>query len=158
MDEYPNIHITEAAPDDAPLVYAIMQAAFAEYLGVLNPPSGVHDETLEDTAKAIREGGAILAWLADKAVGSARYLCHQDYFYVGRVSVLPGYRGHGVASAMMNYLEGVARANNYPMIELTVRMVLESNINLYKRLGYEIIEVFEHPKGGSMVVNMSKQL
>lgn len=158
MDEYPALRITEATLDDAPLVYEIMQAAFAEYLGVLQPPSGVHDETLEDVKQAMQQGGAILAWLDDQAVGSARYVCYEDYFYIGRVSVLPGYRGHGVASAMMTYLEASARERGYRRLEIGVRMVLESNVNLYRRLGYEITSTFEHPKGGGTVLTMTKTL
>ena len=50
MDEHqPVIQITNATEEDAPLVYEIMQAAFAEYRGVLNPPSGVYAETVEKT-------------------------------------------------------------------------------------------------------------
>ncbi len=158
MDEYPDLRVTDAAPEDAPLVYDIMQVAFAEYLGVLYPPSGVHDETVEDVVDAFKDGGAILAWLGNQAVGSARYTFHDDYFYIGRVSVLPGYRGHGVASAMMNHLEAIARARGYKCLEIGVRMVLESNVNLYKRLGYEVTDRFEHPKGGGIVLTMSKKL
>lgn len=67
------IRITNATLDDAPLVYDIMQRAFAEYFGVLEPPSGVHVETLDDVIVALDQGGAILAWIGSEAVGSARY-------------------------------------------------------------------------------------
>src|SRR3954471_22403588 len=101
------IRITLATPDDAPLVYQIMQAAFAEYVGVLQPPSGGDLETVDDVCRAIEEGGAVLAWLddravgVDKAAGSARYAFHDEGHtcYVGRVSVLPQARGNGIASA-----------------------------------------------------------
>ncbi|MFN8449742.1 MAG: GNAT family N-acetyltransferase [Anaerolineae bacterium] len=152
------IHITNAAIDEAPLVYDIMQRAFAEYLGVLDPPSGVHSESLDDVIVALDQGGAILAWIGSEAVGSARYAFREDSCYIGRVSVLPQYRGQGIASAMMEYIEGIARAHGSSYLEIGVRMVLESNINLYKRLGYTITEMFEHPKGGGMVGTMVKPL
>lgn len=153
-----SIRITEATLEDAPLVYDIMQRAFAEYLGVLDPPSGVHAETLDDVIVALDQGGAILAWVGTDAAGSARYAWHEDFCYIGRVSVLPEYRGQGIASAMMQYIEELAREHGSEYIEIGVRMVLENNINLYKRIGYSVVGVFEHPKGGGMVGTMVKTL
>jgi ribosomal protein S18 acetylase RimI-like enzyme len=152
------LQITSASVEDAPLVFDIMQQAFAEYLGVLDPPSGVHAETVDDVIHALSEGGAVLAWIGDKPVGTARYAFHQESCYVGRVSVLPAYRGQGIASAMMERIEAIARAHGSAYLEIGVRMVLESNIHLYERLGYAVTEVFEHPKGGGMVATMVKRL
>lgn len=157
------IRITSATLDEAPLVYDIMQEAFAQYLGVLEPPSGVHTETLEQAIEAIKEGGAVLAWLTEadgreKAVGSARYAFHDTECYVGRVSVLPDYRGMGIASAMLNFIEEIARKHGSAYLEISVRTVLESNIRLYERHGYHIDSVFDHPKGGGTVTNMVKHL
>jgi len=152
------VRLRIASADDAPLVYQIMQAAFEEYRGVLNPPSGVHAETVDDVIRAMQEGGAVLAWLGDQAVGSARYAFHGKSCYIGRVSVLPQARGQGIASAMMTYIEGIAREHGCTWMEIAVREVLESNVRLYERLGYRVTEVYEHPSGGSMVVTMVKTL
>jgi ribosomal protein S18 acetylase RimI-like enzyme len=157
------IRTADATLEQAPLVYDIMQKAFAEYIGVLVPPSGVHEETLEQAIASIQEGGAVLAWLSEPdgsetAVGSARYAFHNDSCYVGRVSVLPEYRGQGIASMMLNHIEPIARAHGSAYLEIGVRMVLESNIRLYERHGYHIDSVFEHPKGGGMVATMVKPL
>lgn len=152
------IRITNATLDDAPRVYDIMQQAFAEYLGVLDPPSGAHAETLDDVIVALDQGGAILAWLGSEAVGSARYAWRDDACYIGRVSVLTPYRGQGIASAMMLYIEELAREHGSSRVEISVRMVLESNINLYKRIGYSIVDMYPHPKGGGMIGTMVKPL
>jgi ribosomal protein S18 acetylase RimI-like enzyme len=154
------IEITTATPDDAPLVYQIMKAAFAEYIGVLQPPSGVDLETVNDVVCAMREGGAVLAWMGEKAVGSARFAFHDEGHtcYVGRVSVLPEARGHGIASAMVTYIEGIARDEGCVAMEIMVRMILESNVHLYERIGYQIDEIFEHPQGGAWVAKMVKPL
>ncbi|MEO8395941.1 MAG: GNAT family N-acetyltransferase [Chloroflexota bacterium] len=154
------IEITPATVEEVPLVYQIMQAAFAEYVGVLVPPSSVEYETLEDARRTIEEGGAVLARLDGKAVGSARYNFHDEghICYVGRVSVLPEARGKGIASAMVTFIEGIARQEGCESMEILVRMILESNVHLYERIGYHIDETFEHPKGGSMVARMMKTL
>ena len=148
------IEITPATPDDAPQVYQIMQAAFAEYIGVLVPPSTVQAETVDDTRRAIEQGGAVLAWFDGKAVGSARYAFHDEGHtcYIGRVSVLPGYRGHGIASSMVTYIEGIAREKGSEEMEIVVRMILETNVHLYERLGYHIESTWEHPKGGGALI------
>jgi ribosomal protein S18 acetylase RimI-like enzyme len=154
------IEITPATPEEVPLVYNIMQAAFAEYVGVLEPPSSVEYETLEDARRTIEEGGAILARLDGKAVGSARYLFHDEGHtcYVGRVSVLPEARGHGIASTMVTYIEGIARKKGCESMEIMVRMNLESNLHLYEHIGYVIAETFVHPKGSAYVAKMIKPL
>lgn len=154
------IEITPAAPEDVPLVYQIMQAAFAEYIGVLVPPSSVEYETLDDARRTIAEGGAVLAHLDGNAVGSARYSFHDEghICYVGRVSVLPEARGKGIASAMVTYIEGIAREQGCESMEIMVRLVLESNVHLYERIGYHIANTFEHPKGGGLVATMVKPL
>lgn len=62
------MHITIAGEDDLPLVRRIMREAFAEYAGMLDPPSGSLSETLEDVRKAVAAGGAIVAWVGDNLV------------------------------------------------------------------------------------------
>ncbi|HVU14545.1 MAG TPA: GNAT family N-acetyltransferase [Phototrophicaceae bacterium] len=153
------LKITEASEADAPLIYEIMETAFAEYRDVLKPTPSVYAETIDDVIAAMRKGGAVIAWLDDQPVGSARYEFHEDACcYIGRVSVLPQYRGQGAASAMMEQIESLARWHGSSCLEIKVRMVLESNVHLYQRLGYEITETFEHPKGGGLVGTMVKRL
>ena len=159
MNADTDLRITQAALDDAPLVYRIMQDAFAEYHGVLTPPPGVYTETVEDVINAMKAGGAVIAWVGDDAAGSARYaFLDNGHCYVGRVSVLPAYRGHGVASAMMLYIEPIARDHKCKAMEVTVRAVLENNIHLYQHIGYAVTETYEHPKGGGMIATMVKPL
>jgi ribosomal protein S18 acetylase RimI-like enzyme len=116
-----------------------MQTAFAEYIGKLNPASPCHTETVGDVAEAIQHGGAVLAWADGVAVGSARYASNKGDFYVGRVSVLPDYRGLGIASAMMHHLETLAQEHGYTEMQLCSRLNLPKNIALYERMGYTIV-------------------
>src|SRR5262245_22310721 len=126
------LQITPATPDQAVLVHRIMQEAFAEYVGVLHPPSGTHAETVDDVVRAMSSGGAILAWEDGKAVGSARYSRKPDFLYVGRVAVLPASRGKGIARAIMAYLEAQARQEGFDRVELGVRMALPQNLAFYQ--------------------------
>jgi ribosomal protein S18 acetylase RimI-like enzyme len=150
--------VTQATPEQASLVYDIMLEAFEEYRGKLDPPSGVFAETIDSVLHVMSEGGALLARENDVAVGSMRFIFKPDHLYVGRVSVLPSHRGHGIATAMMREVEPIACAHGYNTIRLGARLVLQSNIIFYERLGYRVIETRMHEKGGSMVVEMLKEL
>ena len=153
----PAIRVVQARPDDAALVHRIMRAAFAEYLGVLDPPSGSNDETVEDVRRAIASGGALLAWDGDVAVGSARYEPREDVLYVGRVSVLPEYRRKGVASALMQHAELIARQRGLSAVEVGVRASLPSNVGLYQQLGFVLTRVDPHPRGPDQSICMVKR-
>ncbi len=153
------ITLTDATEDQASIVHHIMHEAFAEYLGVLEPPSGAHVETVADVIEEMQRGGAVLAWLDGEAIGSGRWRVEPEgYLYIGRVSVLPAFRGRGAARAMLNYMEAIARQRGIPRLRLGVRMLLPQNIDLYRKLGYEIAEIIKHPKGDTEVVFMEKQL
>lgn len=139
--------VTLATSDDAPLVHRIMLAAFEEYRGVLEPPSSTHQETVEDVRRAFDTGGAVLAWVDDEAVGSARFQPRSDHLYVGRVSTLPDWRGRGIASALMTFLAGHARTLALPEVRVEVRLSLPSNVALYRRLGFHTVSEQPHPRG-----------
>ena len=136
-----------------------MQAAFEELRPVLQPPSGAHAESVADVERAMAEGGAVLAWDDDQPVGSARYAVYPEHVYVGRVAVLPTHRRRGVATAMMRFLEGLARQAGRHSVEIAARASLPSNVRLYEALGYEVVRVEPHPRGPEMsVVHMRKWL
>lgn len=154
------LRIVLAKPEEAPLVYRIMQEAFAEYVSTLEPPSSANRETLADVEQAMTKGGAILAWEGEVLVGSARFEQRLDYLYAGRVSVLPAHRGKGIASAMMKYLEEVARSKELMKIQVGVRMSLPDNVALYQGLSFEIVSTEAHPKStnGEMTATLVKEL
>jgi 8-oxo-dGTP pyrophosphatase MutT (NUDIX family)/predicted GNAT family N-acyltransferase len=151
--------LTLAMLDEAHIVHQIMRDAFAEYEGVLQPSSGANKETVTDVQQAMVEGGALLAWLGDIAVGAARFRLDPDeMLYVGRVAVLPAYRKHGVGRALMLHMEAVARQHQRTKIHVGVRMALPQNITFYQHLGYEIVLIEPHPRGFDQVATMVKDL
>jgi ribosomal protein S18 acetylase RimI-like enzyme len=135
-----------------------MHTAFEEYRATLQPPSGAHDETVADVERAMTQGGAVLAWDGDEPVGSARFILYPDHVYVGRVSVLPTYRRRGIATAMMRFLEDVARQAGRAEVQIAARASLPSNVRLYEALGYELIGLEPHPRGPDMTTHMRKRV
>lgn len=148
------LRIVPAGVADAALVHRIMQAAFAEYRGVLDPPSGVLDESVADVARAIEQGGALLAWDGDTPVGATRYEPRPDCLYVGRVAVLPEHRRTGIATALMRRMIDVARGLGLPAIRVGVRDSLPSHVRLYESFGFVVDLVEQHPRGADKTVRM----
>lgn len=57
-------------------------------------------------------------------------------YYVGYVCVDVGYRGMGLATAMMEFAENLARSRKVSYIELTSGNYRHVAHNLYRKLGY----------------------
>ena len=55
----------EAAGPDVAAILELLQAAFAEYEGFLDPPSGAHDETVDTVGRRLSRGGALMAIVAE---------------------------------------------------------------------------------------------
>jgi ribosomal protein S18 acetylase RimI-like enzyme len=142
-----DVRFTQATREDAARVHGITQAAYAEYRGVLDPPSGVDQECVADVERALDEGGAVFAWIDDMAVGAVRVQQTADHLHVERLAVIPTARGQGIARMLLVYLEDIARQSHLPEVHLEVRLSLPRNIELYRRLGYHVLSVHPYPEG-----------
>lgn len=154
-----HIDMRLAGLDEMYLVHAIMREAFEEYRGVLTPPSGALRESVEDIVKKISSGGgAVLAEIEGVAVGSAQFTAHEDHIWIGRVSVLPSYRGKGIGQQLMKYIEEYAKQQGFNEAMLGVRLSLPSNITFYQKLQYEIVEKKAYPSDVDFWYVMRKML
>jgi GNAT superfamily N-acetyltransferase len=112
-----HVRFTCATRKDAVLVHHITQAAYAEYRGVLEPPSGVNRKGVVDVERALNEGGAVLAWIGDTAVGTVRYHHATDHLAVERLAVIHTARGQGIARMLLAWLEELARQSQLLIID-----------------------------------------
>jgi ribosomal protein S18 acetylase RimI-like enzyme len=142
-----HVRFAVATREDAARVHGITQAAYAEYRGVLDPPSGVDRETLMDAERALDDSGAVLAWIGDTAVGAVRFQHAADHLAVERLAVIPTARGQGIARMLLAYLEDLARQSHLPEVRLGVRLSLPRNMELYQGLGYQMRSVHPYPEG-----------
>ncbi|MFC0213954.1 GNAT family N-acetyltransferase [Paenibacillus chartarius] len=151
--------IREANDAELELVRAIMAEAFSEYKDKLVPPSGALSETTEAIRRKIAgRGGAILVWKESEAVGSAQYYFEDAYLYIGRISVLPAWRGQGIGKAIVSYLEELARSKDVYEVRLGVRLSIPDNVTYYTKLNYSPIEEHEYPGKTDRWYIMSKSL
>lgn len=145
-------------PERAADVRELMLAAFREYDGVLTVPSSAMTESVDETAGHIALGGAVLATVNGRLVGSGRFELRKDHVYIGRLSVLPEFRGRGIGALMMTALEQRGAALGAPEARIGVRTLLPKNIQLYERLGYAVTDTYKHPRGEEIIVDMAKRL
>jgi GNAT superfamily N-acetyltransferase len=81
------------------------------------------------------------------------------HLHVGRVAVVPAWRGRGVATALMGWFEEFAASRGLSEIRLAVRLTLPRNEVFYHRLGYRPTGRLETREGfGPIALWMSKRL
>ncbi|MGH2344727.1 MAG: GNAT family N-acetyltransferase [Chloroflexota bacterium] len=141
------ILIRAAASDEARAILRLTQAAFAMHGDVLDPPSSVFHETVDDVRQAMHEGTVIVAYRDGVLLGAARVrpLLEQQALYCGRLAVDPRAQGSGVGSDLMNAVERRAADEGYAAVVLGVRVQLEGNRRFFAKRGYTLIGEHSHP-------------
>jgi GNAT superfamily N-acetyltransferase len=144
VNEAGTITLREAGSEDAHVLLRLMRAAFEEYEGMLDPPSGAHQETIDTVGRRLARGAAVLASVADEPVGFAFYELDDGLLYFGRLSVLPEWRSKGIGGALLDYVERVARETGAAGVRLGVRLQLPHLIARYERRGYRTTKQMTH--------------
>lgn len=139
------ITLGDALETDVPEIVSIMHRAFQEYDGVLDPPSGVHNESAESVRSKMQTGHWLLARQDGMTVGCVWYEKRGGFIYIGRLSVPPEFRGRGIANQLLDAVEARARAVGVLSLQLGVRIVLTRMRQAYERRGYHIIRYETHP-------------
>ena len=140
-----NVMLRDALVSDAGAILEIMVVAFEQYRDKLNPPSSVFRETPESVSAKLATGGGFVALVGDTMSGCVLYEPKTDYLYLGRLAVLPEYRGQGIARLLVTSVENHAQALNLPRIQLGVRVALTDNQEFFAGLGYRIVSYERHP-------------
>ncbi|HEU4327204.1 MAG TPA: GNAT family N-acetyltransferase [Roseiflexaceae bacterium] len=159
MDTLTAPTVREATEADYPAALAVMQAAFAEFDGQLDPPSGVHGETVASLRQRIGAGGLLLAELDGQLVGMVLYRPEEGQLYMGRLSVLPAFRRRGIGNLLIEAVERRARELGLALVGLSVRIALPGQRASYERQGYRVVSAHAHPGYDQPTfVNMQKTL
>jgi ribosomal protein S18 acetylase RimI-like enzyme len=71
-----------------------------------------------------------------------------DEFYISNLAVLPGFRGHGVGKALMDYAETLALQAGLGKCSLIVTYGHQPARCLYEKLGYQTVRQYDilHPQ------------
>jgi predicted N-acetyltransferase YhbS len=136
--------IREITEPDVPWIVDVIQAAFEEYRGRLDPPSSAHHKTADIVRRELADGGAFVACDTQAIVGCVFYHLYPDHLYLDRLAVLPSFRHQGIARALIQAVETRARQAGLGEVRLSVRLMLESNLAYYERLGYRFLSYGTH--------------
>jgi predicted N-acetyltransferase YhbS len=131
--------IREASAEEPPAILAVMQVAYTEYQGVLDPPSGVHRETLRSLREQLAASHILAARVENALVGCVLYRAESDHLCLGRLAVRPEFRNRGLGAALVNFVEDRARELSVHRVRLGVRFVLRDLRSWYERLGYAVV-------------------
>src|SRR5262249_32844492 len=139
------VELREATSTDIPTLLRLVQTAFAEYEGQLDPPSGAHQETEESLRNALHLGSAGLASFNGEIAGCVFYSPKDGHVYIGRLSVLPAFRRFGVGKSLMTFVEHRAADLGFQRVQIGVRIALPHLHAYYKSLGYARVRDETHP-------------
>ena len=129
---------------DAGAVAKVVRSAFAAQSRATQPPSSALRETGETVADKIAAGGGFGVFDGGRVVAVALWQVDGDALVIGRVSVLPAWRGRGLSARLIASCEQRARALSLKKTRLRVRLALPENERLFRRLGYARANVEAH--------------
>ena len=121
----------------------LIQSAFADMDGRIDPPSSMYRLTPESISAQAR---ANEVW----AIGSPPVACvfltpKSGALYIGKLAVAANHRGKGLARALIDTAEARARALVLPALELETRVELVENHTTFKAMGFVETGRSAHP-------------
>ncbi len=132
-------------PDDPRLrdVLALIQGAFRDHDGRIDPPSSMHRLTLADLSEATRRGEI---WaLGHPPRASVILTPVADALNLSKLAVAADARGQGLARVLVDHAATRARALGFAALELQTRVELIENHTAFQRLGFVRIGEVCHP-------------
>jgi GNAT superfamily N-acetyltransferase len=138
----------EMAPEgfsDWSALLALLRESFAYMQGRIDPPSSLDGMgEAELRAKAARER-LLLARDGPRLLGCAFADLREDCVWIGKLAVAASARRQGIASALIDAAEALARAHGRPYLELQTRIELLENQATFAALGFERVALSAHP-------------
>lgn len=124
-----------AAPADAALVAAITDAAYAKWVPVIGrkpkPMTADHE-------RSIRDHMIELAILDGRVVGLIELIPGADHLLLENIAIDPAAQGQGIGRRLMQRVERHAIERRLPEVRLYTNKAFATNLDFYRRLGYEI--------------------
>jgi GNAT superfamily N-acetyltransferase len=140
-----------ATAADLASIVAVVQAAYAIYLGRMDKPPAPLGQ---DYAAAARAGHI---WVAgDPVTGLISLIPGRDSLLVGNVAVHPSAQGTGLGRALLDFAEQHARRLGLGRLTLYTNEVMTENYAIYTHLGYR--EVDRRAEDGYRRVYLEKLL
>ena len=141
---------------DANLIHAIMQQAYAEYRHDASPSSALA-ETVASITQELSTGTRAFVWQPDElAIAMVKTQWLPDTLYFSRLSVIPSARHQGHARSLLAALAIQAQLAQLSHLECKVRAEISRNVALYQGLGFVCVaQETIHKKDGTEVPTLS---
>ncbi len=122
----------------------VIQVAFAEHDGSVDPPSSMHRLTLTDLEAPGKE-----VWSLGPEPRAVVVLTPQSgALYLGKLAVLPEYRGHGLSRILVEHAAKRAMQLGLSYLVLETRIELIDNHAAFAKMGFVKITETAHPGYG----------
>ena len=79
--------------------------------------------------------------LNDKIIGTVALINQQDFFELSKMAISPKHQGLKIGQQLMDYCIDFAKQQNWKSITLYSHRKLVPAINLYKKIGFEEVEL-----------------
>jgi tRNA threonylcarbamoyladenosine biosynthesis protein TsaE len=130
-----DLHVTEAGPEQAADVVAVIHAAFGARPN-LDPPSTALHESERSVREALERHGGLLVTVDGQPAGALLFAPAEGSLRLRRVSVDPAQQQRGVASALVGCAEEVASERGFCAVTLGARAELPATQRFWLRRGY----------------------
>ena len=128
---------------DAEAVALLIRGAFASIDPPLQPAPSALRETVETIAVAIGKGG-MAAVAEGRVVGAVLWEPRDGGLYFGRLAVDGAWRRLGVAQALVEAVEMLAREAGFSRVHAAVRLALAGNRAFFASLGFVETKLHAH--------------
>jgi len=126
--------IRPARPEEAPLLAALVERAYAPWVPVIGRRPGPMDD---DYAARIAAGEAQVLESEDGSIaGIAVIERHPDHLMLDNVAVEPARAGSGDGRRLLDFVEAEARRLGVAEVRLYTHALMARNVALYGRRGY----------------------
>ena len=140
------IVIRDCLNEDLTGVLRLIQLAFAEQKGVVNPPSSAERQTLEGLKKDLETSSILIAQdnSSSEIVGCVILKPKDESLYIGKLSVAPNCRSEGIGFKLMQRAEEIAIQKGFKSLLLSVRLVLSEQQAYYERFDFKEVSLGTH--------------
>jgi ribosomal protein S18 acetylase RimI-like enzyme len=122
-----------ATPSDLPVITALTEAAYVQYLPILGePPVPV----TEDYAPRIVQGEVWMLERGGKTAGLIVLERHPTHAEIFNVAVDPAFHGQGLGRALLDFAVETTRAWGLPLLRLYTNAKMERNVAIYAAYGF----------------------
>ncbi|MEW5986878.1 MAG: GNAT family N-acetyltransferase [Chloroflexota bacterium] len=154
MNHYEDqVIIRRASLADADIITELTAAAYSRHvprLGRLPQPMTA------DYRQMVAEHPIWLLYLGSEPAGVLVLIVEAEALLIYSVAISPPHQKQGLGRRLLAWAEQEARRAGYTLIRLYTNVLMEENVALYRRLGYE--ETGRESYLGSTLVHMAKPL